>query len=359
MLRSKAPFLLPALLLLSFRVSAQLGGNSTYAFLDLTYSARVASLGGKVAAIPDDDLNLAFQNPSALNYAMSDHLVLNYINYFSDINFGYVSYARTVEGIGNFAGGLNYINYGKFIAADRVGTITGEFRAAEYALNLIYSRDLDSLFRFGVNLRPVYSVLETYHSFGLLADVGLTYTTRDKLFAAGVVLRNTGFQLKPYYPGHRETVPFEILLGASQKLRHAPFRFSMVVHDLQKPDLSYDNPASSTEEFDPVTGKPIPRNRWEILGDNIMRHLIFGVEFTPLENFYLRAGYNYQRRQELKISNRTAMVGFSWGFGLRISKFFISYGRASYHLAGASNHFSVSTNLSAFGSRKSPAGNMD
>ena len=359
MLRLKALFLFPALLLPALGVSGQLGGNSTYAFLNLTYSARIASLGGRVAAIPDDDLNLAFYNPSTLNDDMTGHLVLNYMNYFTDINFGYVSYARSVEGIGNFAGGLNYINYGKFIAADRVGTVTGEFRAAEYALNLIYSRDLDSLFRIGVNLKPVYSVMETYHSFGLVADLGLAYTSRDKLFSAGVVLRNAGFQLKPYYPGHREPVPFEILLGVSQKLRHAPFRFSLVVHDLQKPDLSYDDPSRSAGEFDPVTGEPIPRNKWEILGDNIMRHMIFGIEFTPLENFYLRAGYNYQRRQELKIASRTAMVGFSWGFGIRISKFNLSYGRASYHLAGASNLFSVSTNLSSFGSGKSPAGSVD
>ncbi len=79
-----------------------------------------------------------------------------------------------------------------------------------------------------------------------------------------------------------------------------------------------------------------------------MRHLIFGVEFIPFENFYLRAGYNYQRRQELKISSRVAMVGFSYGFGIKISKFHLSYGRATYHLAGASNHFSISTNFSSF-----------
>lgn len=329
-------------------VNAQLGGNSTYTFLNLTHSARVAALGGKVASIPDDDLNLSFHNPSNLHEGMSDHLVVNYVNYFSDINFGYVSYARHFEGIGDFAGGLNYINYGKFIAADQMGTITGEFRAAEYSLNLIYSRALDSLFRIGVNLKPVYSVLENYHSFGLLADIGLTFTNREKLFSAGLVLRNAGFQLKPYHEGHREPVPFEILLGVSQKLRHAPFRFSLVAHNLQKPDLRYEDPNRTTGEFDPLTGEPVPVNKWEKLGDNIMRHLIFGVEFTPLENFYIRAGYNYQRRQELKISTRTAMVGFSWGFGIRISKFHLSYGRASYHLAGASNHFSLSTDLTSF-----------
>ena len=157
--------------ILAFPVSGQLGGNSTYAFLNLTHSARVASLGGKVVSIPDDDLNLPFHNPSTLHEGMSSHLVLNYVNYFSDINFGYVSYARHSNRFGDFAAGLNYINYGKFIAADRVGTINGEFRAAEYSLNLIYSRALDSMFRIGVNLKPVYSALESYQSFGLL--VGL------------------------------------------------------------------------------------------------------------------------------------------------------------------------------------------
>ena len=334
--------------LLALPVSGQLGGNSTYAFLNLTHSARVASLGGKVVSIPDDDLNLTFHNPSALNEGMSNHLVLNYVNYFSDINFGYVSYARHFGKAGDFALGLNYINYGKFVAADRVGNITGEFRAAEYSFNMIYSRALDSLFRIGVNVKPVYSMLESYHSFGLLTDIGLTFTNREKLFSAGLVFRNAGFQVKPYHDGHREPVPFEILLGFSQKLKHAPFRFSIVAHNLQKPDLSYTDPAKSTNDFDPITGEPLPENKWEKFGDNLMRHLIFGLEFTPLENFYLRFGYNYQRRQELKISTKTAMVGFSWGFGIRISKIHLSYGRASYHLAGASNHFSISTDISSF-----------
>jgi len=348
MFRYTASTLILLLLILASPAFGQLGGTSTYAFLNLTHSARVASLGGKVVSIPDDDLNLSFHNPSSLQEGMSNHLVMNYVNYFSDINFGYVSYARHYEGIGSFAAGLNYINYGKFTGTDQVGNITGEFRAAEYSLNLIFSRSIDSLFRIGVNLKPVYSVLESYHSFGLLTDIGITYTNRDKLFSAGLVLRNAGFQVKPYHEGHREPVPFEILLGFSQKLRHAPFRFSLVAHNLQKPDLSYKDPAKNSGDFDPITGDPLPENKWEKFADNFMRHMIFGIEFIPLDNFYIRAGYNYQRRQELKISNRTAMVGFSWGFGIRISKFHLNYGRASYHLAGASNHFSISTDISSF-----------
>jgi predicted Na+-dependent transporter len=42
------------------------------------------------------------------------------------------------------------------------------------------------------------------------------------------------------------------------------------------------------------------------------------------------------------------MVGFSMGLGLKVSKFHIAYGRSTYHLAGATNHFSLTTSLSEF-----------
>ena len=330
-------------------INAQLGGRNTYEFLNLTSSARIASLGGKVNSIWDDDLNLAFYNPSLLHEGMHNNMVLNYVNYFTDINWGYVSYARTIEGVGNFAGGIHYINYGKFIAADELGNRTGTFSASEMTLNLMYARSIDSMFHIGINLKPIYSSLEDYNSFGIAADLGLTYTSRDKLFAGALVIRNIGFQIKPYYQEHRENLPFEIQAGVSQKLRHAPFRFSLVAHDLQKFDLTYRKAEDEgTYEIDVSTGKPAGTSKIEKFADKCMRHMIFGVEFSPFKSFSLRGGYNYQRRSEMKVESRVAMVGFSWGFGIKISKFNISYGRASYHLAGASNHFSISTDFSSF-----------
>jgi hypothetical protein len=35
------------------------------------------------------------------------------------------------------------------------------------------------------------------------------------------------------------------------------------------------------------------------------------------------------------------MVGFSWGFGINTSLLNIEFGRATYHLAGASNNLSL------------------
>jgi hypothetical protein len=327
---------------------AQIGGTHTYSFLDLVNSARVASMGGNINAINDNDLNLVTHNPALLSTEMSQSLVLNYVNYFTDVNYGFVSYAREFKNYGMFAAGIQYINYGKFIEADDKGLITGEFKASEYAIHLTYSRPIDSLFSFGINIKPIISNLEKYSSFGIAGDFGVLYTNRDKLFSAALVIKNLGIQLKGY-TSERESLPLNIQVGISQKFRHAPLRFSIIADHLETLDLTYEKPE---DESDPIFEEEESESAIDRIADQVMRHIIIGAEFSPLENLYIRAGYNYRRRKEMIVDSKTGMVGFSWGFGVKISKFHISYGRATYHLAGASDHFSISTNLESFYKRK-------
>jgi len=343
--------ILPILLSLSFFTEAfpQTGGTYTYAFLNQTNSARVAALGGKMVSLPGNDLNFPFHNPSVLSKGMDNNLVMNYVGYFADIKYGYAAYAKSFDSIGNFAVGIHYINYGDFTYADLRGIRGGNFYASEYALNLMYSRKIDSFIRVGVNIKPIYSSLERYISLGLAADLGIHYYNPEKLFSAGLVLKNIGVQLSKYYKdGEREPLPFEIQAGVSQKLRYAPFRFSVVLQHLQRWDLSYESTIDNNNLFDPVSGESDEKSKLDQFGDKLMRHVILGMEFLPTKNFYVSFGYNYLRRQEMKISTRPGPVGFSWGFGLKLSRFHLSYGRASYSLAGGSNHFSISTNLSDF-----------
>jgi len=342
-----AILLLLGFIFISTQVKAQLGGTHTYDFLNLINSARVASLGGDVIAINDDDLNLTYHNPALLNSEMNHDMVLNYVNYFTDINYGYAAFASKTKDYGIFSGGIEYINYGNFIAADEKGIVTGEFKAAEYAINLIYSHAIDSTFRVGVNVKPVISTLEKYTSIGLVADFGVVYQKPQSLFTAALVVKNLGSQLKGYTNEH-ESMPFNIQLGISQKLNHAPLRFTVTLDHLEKWDLTYEKPEDENESSDPFGNEDDSKSGIDKFADQFMRHVIIGLEFSPVDNFFVRAGYNYRRRQEMLIETKTSMVGFSWGFGVKISKFHLSYGRATYHLAGASDHFSVSTNLDSF-----------
>jgi len=70
-----------------------------------------------------------------------------------------------------------------------------------------------------------------------------------------------------------------------------------------------------------------------------------GVEFLPSSSFYISGAYNYQRRKELALQDAPGSVGFSFGAGIRLNRFSIGYGWASYHAVGGSNHFSFLVNL--------------
>jgi hypothetical protein len=342
----RIPVLVLLCILPTWQAFSQSGGTHTYQFLGLTNSARVAALGGKNISIRDDDLNLAFHNPALLSKSMHNHMVLNYVNYFAGIHYGYVAYALDQSFLGPISGGIHFIDYGSFTGTDPTGNVTGDFRAAEYSLNLSWSRKIDSLLTFGITMKQVYSFLERYRSFGMAVDLGLNYYNSDHEFSASLVLSNLGSQLKGYYrDASREPLPFELMAGLTKKLEHAPFRFSILFHQLETFPLRTKPRETALNSSE----GEIPENLAQKLSEEFMSHLIAGVEFIPSQNFFLSLGYNYLRRQQLKLAELPGTVGFSWGFGLRIKKFHVSYGRATYHLAGASNHFSISANLSAFG----------
>ena len=340
------------LLILPFTIQSQTGGSKVYSFLNLPFSARTAALGGNNISIKDDDINMIQQNPALLDTSMNNKLGLSYINYFTDINYGYATYAKNIPRYGMFGAGMQFFNYGKFTRADETGLITGSFKAADDSFNIIYSKAIDSTVHFGATLKTIYSTLENYTSFGSAVDLGITYNNAKLFFTAAAVIKNAGVQWKAYTRSNREPLPFEIQIGITKKLPKAPLRFSLTGQHLEKWDLTYEDPANPTPTVDPLTGESIKQNKGKIFGNKLARHFIFGTEFLISKNFHLRIGYNYQRRQEMKVETRPGMVGFSFGAGFKISKFQLSYGRAAYHLAGASNHFTITTNLSDFYSRK-------
>jgi hypothetical protein len=321
--------------------TAQIGGESTYQFLELTNSARVASLGGTQVALHDStDLNLPYTNPALLHKAMDNRVLVNYVNYLADVNYGYASYSKSYDNIGNFAVGMHYINYGTFKEATELGELPGNnFNAAEYALNIIYSNNYKRL-KYGANLKPILSSFESYQSIGIAADLGISFMNKTGLTNLALVAANMGTQITTYYDGGtREKIPFNLRAGISRRLQHAPLIFSITMQNLTNWDLANPDPDPNSDEeaiiFEPEEG----------FGKQIMRHTVLGVEILPSPNFILRAGYNYQLRQELKFDDNLSTVGFSFGFGIKIKRFRLDYANSRFHLAGSSNLFSLSINL--------------
>lgn len=329
---------------ITITASAQIGGNSAFEVLNLTSSARIAAMGGDFLTVSDNDINLVAKNPSLISPDIHNHLGVSYVDYYAKTNWGHATYSRNFEKLGSFAATMEYLSYGKFEGADVSGQKTGNFYAGEFMLNLGWGRQLDSSFTIGSNLKFINSSNESYHSFGIAVDVAGSYSSDDRSFTASFIAKNIGRQIVSYSGGNIEPLPFELQLGLSKKLAHLPFRYSILVNHLEKWDLRYDDP--SIAKIDPITGEQLNENGFEVFADNLMRHIVIGGELVLSKNFSLRAGYNYRRRQELKVDTKVSTVGFSWGFGIRVSKFHLNYARSTYHLAGSPNYISLTTNLS-------------
>ena len=322
---------------------AQTGGNNTFEFLNLTSSARVLALGNVLVNAVDDDVNIAQQLPSLNHAGMNHQLSVNFTNYYAGIRFGSLVYGMPNVKFENVTFGLQYLNYGDFNRTDAYGNLTGTFSAGEYAFYASALVFKQSKFWFGSALKGVYSNLESYNSFGFLADVSATYEVKKERVFASLLIKNMGFQLKTY-AHESEPMPFEILLGVSSKLKHAPFRWSVTWSHLEKWDLSYVNPEASSVDL--ITNEEVQVE--SNTRDKILSHLHVGGEFLLGKNFNLRMGYNFRRRQELALDLYKHNVGLSWGFGVKVRKFQLNYARAFYHAVGPMHTFSVISNTAKF-----------
>jgi len=324
---------------------AQVGGKSVYQSLNIAGSAQVSAIGGSYIPVVSNDLEIAIFNPSIIDSVMSDNLSLSYVNYFANINFGYAAYAKKIKKR-TYLASLRYFDAGEFNATNEIGIETGKFYSSDMVLSLGTSFFIDTNWTAGVNTKMIYSSLAGYSSFGAALDLAATYYNPSRRLTFVWIAKNIGYQLTAYNEA-KESLPFELQMGFSKQLKHAPFRFSLMYDNVQQWDLTYDDP-NVIISIDPITGEQIG-GRGFPLGDKFMRHIVAGGEVLLTDNFNIRFGYNYRRRQELKLSTKSGTAGISWGFGFKVKKFRLNYARSAFHQAGPSNHFTIGTSLSEWG----------
>lgn len=336
---------------------AQVGGNSVYEFINFPSSARVTATGGNLITVYDNDLGLAYHNPALLNPTMHNRIVASTNVNFAGIKHGYFGYARDYEGIATFQGGIQFVSYGQFDATDATGAGIGNFNAGEFALNVGAGRAIDDHYSFGGNLKLIYSKLGDYTSVGTALDFAAAYSDSSKSFTTTLLIKNVGFQFKPYHDNMREPLPLDIQLGFSKRLKYVPFRISVVMHNIQKWDIRYDDPNAREEDNIFATDSTATGDGGEKskgagdFFDNLARHFIVGGELYIKKVFRLSFGYNHQRRAELRPDVKKGLAGLSFGFGINIKQFSFDFARARYHARAATNHITVSVDIQRFKTR--------
>jgi hypothetical protein len=287
-----------------------------YEFLELDNSARAGALAGSFVS-NNDDPNVIFYNPAGIGLLTENPISFSYVKHLLDINLTSLAYSTEIQGIGRVAGAIKYINYGDFVGANDDGEKTGNFSAGEVAFVLGYANTLDENFYYGVNGKVIYSSIAGYTSTGIAADLGLHYIIPDEEFDVGFAILNAGSQLSEY-GSTKESLPLDIVIGASKRLAHLPLRLSLDFHKLN-------------EKRDDFGSK--------------FRAFTIGAEFTLSKALRLRLGYNNEMRKDLKIGTTSGVAGLNIGVGLVISKYVFDYGFSSMGLVGGLHRVSISTSL--------------
>ena len=266
---------------------------------------------------------------------MDNMLNLNYMNYISDVNVGSALFTKAHGERAAWGVGATFIGYGDIQEALPGNVVTGaSVSAKDISVNGFYARDLNERWRGGLALKFLYSGLADYTSIGLCVDAGLSYYNSEKGFSFGFALKNIGAQLKAY-EDERQKMPWDIQLGISQKLSHAPLRLSLTAQYLNRWKFDYvDN--TNVEQKDDSFFK------------TFAKHLIIGVDFVPSDNFWVGVGFNPKVNMDMKLQGGGSFSGFSAGAGVRIKMFDVGFSLAKYHPSALSLMLSVSTTLEDF-----------
>ncbi len=314
-------------------------GRSVFSFMGLPVSSRINALGGSNVSLSDGDIAMGMCNPALLHANSHMMLQLNFSYYLPGTMFGSALYGhnfgrskieKPAEGEPDkpnyFAVGLHYLDYGRMKYADENGNLSGgTFGARDILIDVMYARQLGQMFKVGVTLKPVYSIYEHYTSFAIGADVGAHFQTKDSTFQMGLVLQNIGWQLKSFYSDEdgsgKEMLPLNLQLGLTYRVKHAPLRFHLQIHNMQTWYLNYE---WTSLDKSATTGDIIPHDvKWY---DMLFRHTIWSIEVVDKrERFYIALSYNHRRRAELNLQDQRSLAGFALGAGVRIKQAHVDF----------------------------------
>ena len=332
--------ILVLLCLIQVKLPAQIGGNETFSFLNLSVSPRQEALGGKLVPMNAIDPELIYQNPSVLDSSMSNSISAAVQFYPANIQFGLFHYVPKQKGKLLWSFGTQYANYGTIVETDENGIKLGRVSSTEMANFISLSREIDGI-EFGSNIKLINSFLADYYAMGLAIDLSVQYALDTNKTNLNLSIRNLGVPVIKYTDEAMQ-MPLDIQFGISRKLDHMPLTVFTSLHHLNRNNLTFDNALSQENVIvisDSASASNEQENKWV---DNAFRHVVVGGEFNFSDKFYFRLAYNYLRRQDLKVTSNLGTVGFTWGIGMNFKKWNCNYSRSNYHLSFSPNNLSIS-----------------
>lgn len=292
---------------------------TSFTSLTLPVAASVSALGGINVSKSDFGATYFQNNPALSADTLNGWAEASHLFYFANIGFTNFAYQHDFKKIGPLSFGVNHLKLGTIQGYDALGNSIGSFDSGESTI-MVGKSHLVNAFRFGVNVKGVFSNLAGSRSSALLIDIGSTFVHPKQDLTIGLVIKNLGFVMRDYSPTSSSKLPFDVQAGISFKPEHMPIRFSITAYRLVDFDIPFESAINGE--------KPGAL-------DKVTSHLTFGGEILIHKNVNVLIGYNFLRHYELKLEEAGGGSGFSMGVLARIKKFNIVLSRSGYVTGGA------------------------
>ena len=322
-----------------------LGGSSVFNFVKLSNTPQLTALGGTNVSAITDDVGISFNNPSLLRpqmhaqfSAVFNSLYAGIKNYHAMIGF-YNQKTAT-----SFAAGVLYFDYGTIPQTDASGNVEGNFHPVDYVAQVSAARKYGTDWHYGATIKFLHSGYGIYRSSGLALDLGVSHFDSAEGLQVSLVAKNMGLQIRKYSGSAGDELPFDLQIGISKKLSHAPLQFSLTAHHLHRFNILYrDTVFNNQNNFDQggASGGQVFKK--------VFLHLVFATQLYIGDKIEITAAYNHLRRTELNIAGAAnGLNGFSLGVGALFSKIQLRYARAYYQSTRAYNQLGINLRMNEF-----------
>ncbi len=337
--------------------------NTGVTTLSITPDARGSGMGN-LGAATDPDINAQFWNPAKYPFAYSSGGVgISYTPWLRKIvNDIFLADLTGYWKLGSgdnqaISASLRYFSLGEVTLSDDSGFSNVQtINPYEFAIDLGYSRKLSEKFSMGVVLRYILSDLsyedassgETNTAASAFsADISGYYVTYPMIgrnecqFAWGFDISNIGSKVSYDHGTNYAFLPTNLRLGANFMFPLADYNTLSVGLDLNKllvptkprrkdydmdtPEgqQAYDEAEEKWRTMSPITGifksfSDAPGGFGEELKEI---NVSFGAEYAYNQQFFVRAGYNYEHPSK----GGRSYFAFGAGFSLNVVRLDASY----------------------------------
>jgi hypothetical protein len=341
-------------------------------FLLIAPDSRAGALGDAgVATSPD--ANSIHWNPAKLAFIEKEMGVsISYSPWLrklvDDIGLSYVSIYKKLGDDHTIGGSLRYFSLGDIQFTGEDGTSLGDFRPAEFAVDIAYARKLSNRFSGGIAARYIYSNLTggidvsgagTRAGTSFAVDVSGFYTNEDAelfgqdvIFNAGINISNIGAKISYTDDANKDFIPINMKIGQSLAFVLDDYNSIAIITDINKL-LVPTPPIYATDDkgqaiYDPVTDEQVIESGKDpnvgIMSGMMQSfsdapggfseelkeyNLSAGLEYWYNKQFAVRTGYFHEH---LTKGNRKYVT---LGAGLKMSVFSIDF---SYLIAMTQNN---------------------